>query len=264
MAAKIIAVSNQKGGVGKTTASVNLISCLLEEGNKVLAIDNDPQGDLTTALAEDKVFSINESPNACHTISLYTDGAMPTPEQVSDNLWIFGSSKLLIGVEGKGPDTWFLLADNIEKIANELGVDYVVIDCLPSMSMLQTAAHIASDYIVIPTSLDRYGIKSVREQLRSIDVTQRRMNNKLKIAGILFNAVNIKQLTNVESIYLDEFESDPQLAPLVLKSKIGKSIKFSEANALSVSMLEYKGSSDLASHYREFTKELLTRIEGGE
>lgn len=263
MAAKIITISNQKGGIGKTTVAFNTASALVEKGYKVLCIDNDPQGDFSTVAADGVVFITNNSPEPSHTLAMYSldPETVIKPAKLSDSMYFCGASKILVEVESKGPETWFMLADNGRKVAEELGVDFVVIDSLPGFGTLQTAALIAADYVVIPTPLDSLPYKAVSEQLNSIELTQKRMNPNLQVAGILLNNINVKQMTNIEQHFLDEFKEESQTAAYVMDTMIRSKTEMKEATALNKSIFEYKPKSLVAEDYRSYVDELLQRME---
>lgn len=262
--AKISAVSNQKGGVGKTTVTVNVGKNLADMGKRVLLIDNDPQGNLTMAIFGDDLPSeIVEwdgkgisSPGSSNSYSLYLEGVDVSPVAASENLHVIGASKHLSEISTRPFDVIYDFKEKVEGIRDSY--DYILIDCLPSFGTLQTAAHMTADYLVIPTHLDDFSVAGIDEQMKTANNTKRRLNPGLSLLGILANEVSSQRVLVEEHFYnqLSERYSD-----YLFKTKITKSAKVKESHAMRKSIAEYKKYSDQARQYRELTREFIERIE---
>jgi len=264
---KIISISNQKGGVGKTTTTVNVGKELARRGKKVLIIDGDPQANLTMAIFGDSVpddivgngAAGRSIPGKSNSFVLFNEEGELTPEVYvfEPNLHILGASKHLSEVSNRNFDTIYDFKENVDNIASEY--DYVLIDCLPSFGLLQTAAHLISDYVVVPTYLDSFSLSGISDLINSVKNTKKKLNNKLSLLGIFVNAASNRKI-NVESHFFDELKE--QYGDFVFSTVITKSVKVPESNALTKAVFEYDKSCDQARQFELLVSEIMDKIEG--
>jgi len=195
---KIIALSNQKGGVGKTTISFNSGKILASRGYKTLLVDNDPQGNLSdAAFAQydgeyaDLILDERMRPNLHNVQSLYESESKLEPLQVpgAEGLYILPAESALSEVSTRQFDVvTFNFKERLLELAEDY--DYILIDCLPSFGTLQTAAHMTADFILIPAMLDKFSFKGVEKQLETASQTRRRLNPDLELLGVVLNQVS--------------------------------------------------------------------------
>ncbi len=255
---KIVAVVNQKGGVGKTTVSGNLAKDFARKGRKVLIADNDPQGNATRAIfGDDLPDEVSEKFGESSSYCLYYEGSEVVPIQITDNLSIVGGSKHLSEMSTRqASEVGYEFKEKLEILAEEQ--DYVIIDCLPSFGTMLTAALITADYVLIPTLLDDFSINGIAELVSTVHTIKRRHNEKLKLLGIVVNQKDGREVL-VEQHYLEELVKT--YGDLVLKPAITKSVKVAEATAFQQSVYEYKPSLDQAKQFDSLSSEILKRME---
>ena len=183
---RIIAVANQKGGVGKTTTSINLAACLAEKGKKVLAVDMDPQGNLTSGLGVDKD-SVEKS--IYELIIGEVDIKDVINKEVLENLDIIPTSIdlsaaeiELIGVDDKE----YILRNAIDQVKDQY--DFVIIDCPPSLSMLTINAMTTADSVIVPIQCEYYALEGLSQLIHTVELVKDRLNSKLEIEGVVFLA----------------------------------------------------------------------------
>ena len=183
---RIIAVANQKGGVGKTTTSINLAACLAEKGKKVLAVDMDPQGNLTSGLGVDKD-SVEKS--IYELIIGEVDIKEVINKEVLENLDIIPTSIdlsaaeiELIGVDDKE----YILRNAIDQVKDQY--DFVIIDCPPSLSMLTINAMTTADSVIVPIQCEYYALEGLSQLIHTVELVKDRLNSKLEIEGVVFLA----------------------------------------------------------------------------
>lgn len=247
----VIAVTNQKGGVGKTTIAFNLAKCLSEKRKKVLAIDNDPQGNLTSALLE------NHENLSADVLEIYQNDSGKNkliPEKIGKNLDLIGANISLSKVAENDFDIIFRLKEALENLKKNYA--YVIIDCLPSFGHLNLAALNASDYVLIPTKAAPFALHGLQDLFVTIKKTQDRLNPNLKIGGILLNLLERTVLCNQleESLQKDHGE-------YLFKSKIDKGVKFEESPAFNQSIVKYAKNSKQAKQFNNFLNEFLKRVK---
>ena len=258
----ITSISNQKGGVGKTTTTVNLGKCLAALGYKILLVDNDPQGNLLSSLVGgdlpdaflEKAASGSQLPGFSNTFCLYDADAQCHPYPVTENLSVIGATWHLSEVGTKDFQVVFDFKENLESLAENF--DVVLIDCLPAFGILQSAAHLSSDFLIIPTHLDSFGVTGVTRQIETAAATKRRLNPRLQYLGILANEVS-SQRTLVEQEFYSELEE--QHGTLMFKTVITKATRIREAHALNLGVSEHKPYSDQARQFSSLAQEYIER-----
>ena len=181
---RVIAVANQKGGVGKSTTAINLSACLAEKGKKVLAIDIDPQGNTTSGLGVDK----NNVENTLYELLLGEAEAKDTivkdvvenVDLIPSNVNLSGAEIELIGVDEKE----YIMKKIIDKVRRKY--DYIIMDCPPSLNMLTINALTAANSVLVPIQCEYYALEGLSQLIHTIELVKERLNKKLVMEGVVF------------------------------------------------------------------------------
>jgi chromosome partitioning protein len=251
-----IALSNQKGGVGKTTVAFNLAVGLLDRGYTVLMVDNDPQGNLTSCCLEDPT----ALPETANILRLYTEDTIPLiePYWVKNRLGLLGADIRLAKVAEGDFEVIYKLRDGIESI--EHNYDFIIIDCLPSFGFLNLAALNSADYVLIPTKPAPFSIAGLKDLFETINRVQRRMNKDLAVVGILLNMLegrNTRLAKDIETVLRERY------GDLMFQSTLGKGVKLEESPSFNKSIMEYDPTGKQTQQFMAIIDELLGRILPG-
>ena len=252
---RIIAVANQKGGVGKTTTSINLAACLAEKGKKVLAVDMDPQGNLTSGLGVDKD-SVEKS--IYELIIGEVDIKEVINKEVLENLDIIPTSIdlsaaeiELIGVDDKE----YILRNAIDQVKDQY--DFVIIDCPPSLSMLTINAMTTADSVIVPIQCEYYALEGLSQLIHTVELVKDRLNSKLEIEGVVFTMYDAR--TNL-SLQVVEIVKD-NLQQNIYKTIIPRNIRLAEAPSYGLPINKYDPKSTGAESYMRLADEVIEREE---
>ena len=230
---RIIAVANQKGGVGKTTTSINLAACLAEKGKKVLAVDMDPQGNLTSGLGVDKD-SVEKS--IYELIIGEVDIKDVINKKVLENLDIIPTSIdlsaaeiELIGVDDKE----YILRNAIDQVKDQY--DFVIIDCPPSLSMLTINAMTTADSVIVPIQCEYYALEGLSQLIHTVELVKDRLNSKLEIEGVVFTMYDAR--TNLSLQVVENVKDN--LQQNIYKTIIPRNIRLAEAPSYGLPINKY-------------------------
>ena len=248
---KVIAVANQKGGVGKTTTSVNLSACLATLGKKVLLIDIDPQGNATSGVG------INKADIRYCIYDVLINDIDPTdaiiPTEVKD-LFILPASIQLAGAEIELVPTIsreVRLKKAMEYIRDKY--DYIIIDCPPSLGILTINSLTASDSVLVPIQCEFYALEGVSQLLNTIRLVQKHLNTSLQIEGILLTMLDAR--TNLGIQVIEEVKK--YFREKVYQAIIPRNVRLSEAPSHGQSIISYDSRSRGAEVYMDLAREVL-------
>ncbi len=247
---KIISVANQKGGVGKTTTTVNLSTILAKKGKKVLLIDTDPQGNATSGLGIDK-----EADLSTYDL-LITDVAAEDiiQETAIKNLYITPSNMNLAGAEVQLVSMMSReqrMKEKLDAIKNQF--DYILIDCPPSLGLITLNAFTASDSVLIPVQCEYYALEGLGQLLNTVELVRKHLNKNLYVEGALLTMYDIR--TNLANQVVREVKKFFQNK--VYKTVIPRNVRVSEAPSYGMPITIYDPKSKGARSYEKFTKEFL-------
>ena len=252
---RIIAVANQKGGVGKTTTTINLSACLAEQGQKVLVIDVDPQGNTTSGLGIDK----NNTENTVYELMLgeasiddcIYKSVMDDLDVIPSNVNLAGAEIDLIDID----DREYIL----KKIVNSLKekYDFILLDCPPSLSMLTVNAMTAANTVLVPIQCEYYALEGLSQLIRTINLVKQKLNPELEIEGVVFTLYDAR--TNLSLQVVENVKAN--LKQTVYKTIIPRNIRLAEAPSHGLPINLYDSKSAGAESYRLLAEEVIHRGE---
>ena len=252
---RIIAIANQKGGVGKTTTAINLSACLSEMGQRVLTIDIDPQGNTTSGLGVDK----NEAENSVYDLLLeecsieecIIETEIENQSLIPSNVNLAGAEIELIGVEEKE----YILRRETKKVRDQY--DFIIIDCPPSLNMLTVNALTAADTVLVPIQCEYYALEGLSQLIRTIELVQERLNPDLEIEGVVFTMYDAR--TNLSLQVVEKVKG--YLHQNIYKTIIPRNVRLAEAPSHGLPINLYDTKSAGAESYRLLAEEVLHKGE---
>lgn len=250
---RVIAISNQKGGVGKTTTAINLSACLAEKGKKTLVIDIDPQGNATSGLGVDK----GRVENTSYDLLLGETTIWETIESsVCDGLKVVPSERGLAGAEieliGR-ENREYILKEHVDKIRDNY--DFIIIDCPPSLNTLTVNAMTTADTVLVPIQCEYYALEGLSELLYTIELVKDRLNSKLEIEGVVFTMYDARTCLSLQVVE----NVKENLQENIYKTIIPRNIRLAEAPSHGLPINLYDSKSAGADGYRSLADEVIER-----
>ena len=252
---RIIAIANQKGGVGKTTTAINLASCIAEAGKKVLTIDLDPQGNMTSGLGVDK----NEVENTvyelmfdqCSIKESMVDTVVEGMKVIPSNVNLAGAEIELLGINEKE----YILKNAVDYIRDDY--DFIIIDCPPSLNMLTINAMTTADSVLVPIQCEYYALEGLSQLIHTIDLVQQRLNPHLAIDGVVFTMYDVR--TNLSNQVVENVREN--LNAKIYETLIPRNIRLAEAPSHGLPINLYDQRSAGTESYRALAKEVMERTD---
>ena len=251
---KVVAIANQKGGVGKTTTAVNLSTILAKKGKKVLMIDTDPQGNASSGLGIDKNVNFSVYDVIINDVEIENT----IQQTMVKNLEVCPSNINLAGAEVELVSMMSREQRLKEKIDNQKDkYDYIIIDCPPSLGLITLNAFTAADSVLIPVQCEYYALEGLGQLLNTINLVKKHLNKDLKIEGALLTMFDIR--TNLSNQVVQEVNN--YFENKVYKTVIPRNVKLSEAPSYGMPISVYDPKSKGARAYDKFAKEFLKKNE---
>lgn len=252
---RIIAIANQKGGVGKTTTAINLSASLASLGKKVLALDLDPQGNMTSGLGVDK----DQVENSVYDLIIGQTGieecickeVIENLDVLPSNINLSAAEIELIGVENKE----YIIRNEMEKVKERY--DFVIIDCPPALSMLTINAMTTADSVLVPIQCEYYALEGLSQLIHTINLVQERLNPALFIEGVVFTMYDAR--TNLSLQVVENVKDN--LDQTIYKTIIPRNIRLAEAPSYGMPINLYDPKSTGAESYLLLAEEVIHKGE---
>lgn len=247
---KIISIANQKGGVGKTTTSINLSTVLAKKNKKTLLIDADPQGNATSGVGIDKeielsVYDVLIDETKIEEAILKTN--IKNLDVCPSNIDLAGAEVELVSMMSREQR----LKEKLEDVKNSF--DYIIIDCPPSLGLITLNAFTASNSVLIPVQCEYYALEGLGQLINTINLVKKHLNKNLEVEGALLTMYDAR--TNLSNQVVKEVKK--YFGDKVYKTVIPRNVRLSEAPSYGMPITEYDPRSKGAKSYEKFTKEFL-------
>lgn len=252
---RIIAIANQKGGVGKTTTAINLSACLAEMGQKVLVVDLDPQGNTTSGLGVDKNNLENTIYELVRNERTMTECII---HEQFENLSILPSNRDLAGAEIElitQERMQYIMKDKLNEVRDEF--DFIIIDCPPALGMLTVNAMTAADTVLVPIQCEFYALDGLSQLIYTIELIQKSLNPNLVIEGVVFTMYDAR--TNLSLQVVENVKDN--LKQNIYKTIIPRNVRLAEAPSHGLPINYYDSKSTGAESYRLLAEEVIRNGE---
>ena len=252
---RIIAIANQKGGVGKTTTSINLSAALAAKGKKILVIDTDPQGNTTSGFGIDK----NDLDNTIYELILgdcsirdcIIKDAIENVDVIPSNVNLAASEIELIGVDKKE----FILKNEVDYVKDKY--DFIIIDCPPSLNVLTINSMTTANSVLVPIQCEYYALEGLSQLIHTVNLVKERLNPELQLEGVLFTMYDAR--TNLSLQVVENVKSN--LKQAIYKTIIPRNVRLAEAPSHGMPINVYDSKSAGAESYRLLAQEVIHRGE---
>ncbi len=248
---RTIAIANQKGGVGKTTTTINLSASLAAKGKKVLIIDTDPQGNSTSGFGiekndlEDTIYELILG--KCSMNDCMLKDVVPNVSIIPSNVNLAAAEIELIGVERKE----YILKNEVDYIKDDF--DYIIMDCPPSLNVLTINALAASDSVIVPIQCEYYALEGLSQLIHTVNLVKERLNPRLDIEGVVFTMYDSR--TNLSIQVVENVKQ--KLKAHVYETLIPRNVRLAEAPSYGMPINLYDGKSAGAEAYMSLADEVI-------